>query len=182
MDDKLRKLLMMALRSDTNDHEASAAFQAARRMSKDKDVDKLLGSGVTTVVEKVVYRTAARGNHRRQFEISVPASFQFSMLERAFKDGAQHSVDVHMVSCESQSATYNSGLRLVVEVVGDKANVDNYSIMLDGYIDQVREKSRNTAAPKRSAPPRAKAPPQDSKPSAAQEAPQKGFWSKLFGK
>jgi hypothetical protein len=169
LDAKLEKLLMMALRSDTNDHEADAAFRAARRMSKGQDVHKMLSSGVTTVVEKVVYRTAALGNHKRQFEISVPASFQFSMLERVFLDGAQHSVDVHMISCGSQNNSINSGLKLVVEVVGDKSNVDDYSIMLDGYIDQVKDKVRGHS------------PPRSNKDSEKHSA-KKSFWSKLFGK
>lgn len=175
MDDKLHKLLMMALRSDTNDHEADAAFRAARRMSKGQDVHKLLSNGVSTVVEKVVYRAAAKGNHKRKIEILVPSRFQFSMMERVFKDGADHSVDVHMVSCESQSNKLNGGLKLVVEIVGDKSNVDDYSVMLDGYIDQVKDKVRNQSST------RAQTPPHNN-PASENKSSQKGFWAKLFGK
>ena len=174
MDAKLEKLLMMALRSDTNDHEADAAFRAARRMSKGQDVHKLLSSGVTTVVEKVVYRTREEGSFAREFILHIPPSYQFSMMERVFKDGDQHDVHVQMLKCDGQKSNITSGLRLEIRVSGTKQNVQAYSTMLDGYIAQIKN-SRTTNK-------QGARPAQAEKPPAADASPKKGFWSKLFGK
>lgn len=163
MDAKLHKLLMMALRSDTNSNEAQAAFIAARRFSLDKDVDKLLDSGVAT--ERVVYRTHNQNDYYNEFTLHIPSKFQFSMIERVFIDGVQLKVHVQMIKCEGQSGYSDKGALLVIGVSGTKNNVNKYSIMLDGYIDQIND---STSTKKTSTPPI--------------KTKEKSFWSNLFKK
>lgn len=165
MDTKLHKLLTMALRADTNDNEADSAFRAARRLTKDQDVTKLLDGGTERVVERVVYRTVPTGDHKIQLSITVPMTFQFAMIERIFGDAQALGVEIELISCKSQTAMADSGMCIVFRAIGNHTAVESFNDNMDNYIEQAERK----------APPKSSWTPPPGPPR------KKGFWEKLFG-
>lgn len=134
MNDRFRKALMLALRPDTGENEAAAAFSALRRMASNGNVSGLLNQETETKVvykEKIVYIPKAY-THQLTYVINVPASYLQSYINVIFKEASKFDIYVKIIYLNgSDDNRITSPSKIKFQAFGYKLHMDYYRNFLD---------------------------------------------------
>jgi hypothetical protein len=123
MDSKFRKILSLALHPNTKDGELSSAIDAARAMVAARGFDALLD-------EHDAYA---------EYEYTIPQSFQHTWIEKILTQAKIHKLDFNLIKCRTNDNTVSGSLVIKFRVGGNKKDIDDYTDVLAGYFNQVKE-------------------------------------------
>lgn len=145
MNNRFHKTLMLALRPDTSENEAAAAFSALRRMASNGNISDLLNqeSEVNTKVvfkEKNVYIPKSY-THRLTYVINVPAKYLQSYINAIFKEASKVDIYVKIIYLNgSDDKRITSPSKIKFQAFGYKHHIDQYRKFLDNVEKEMLEK------------------------------------------
>lgn len=154
MNERFRKTLVLALRSDTGENEAAAAFSALRRMALNGSVSELLSEKPEPKVvyrDKVIYKDrivyASNYTHTLTYTITVPATFLHSYIDKVFISAANSGLILNLISFKSSNGKVLSPTEIKFKVLGNESEIYSFSNYLDKIKHKIISKSSNTHSP-----------------------------------
>jgi len=147
MNERFRKTLVLALRSDTGENEAAAAFSALRRMASNGSVSELLNEKPTQVKEKVVYKDKViympkSYTHSLTYTTVIKATYLQDYINTVFTAAVKNDMCVHLISLEGSSDNkITSPTMLKFKVLGYELQIKEFSKFLDKIEKEMKEKS-----------------------------------------
>ena len=150
MNDRFRKTLVLALRSDTGENEAAAAFSALRRMASSGNVSTLLNEEPEARVvykDKMVYMPKSY-TYSLTYTIVIQATYLQNYIHTVFTAAVDAGMCVHLISLEGTDMKITSASKLKFQVLGYKLQIDKFSKFLDQIEKEMLQKtSKNSNAP-----------------------------------
>ena len=152
MDQKLEKILRLALHPGTGAGEAQAALNRARVMVDGQDLDKILGSATKSPQPKTEYRDRViyrdfHHTHRQRSTYKIADRWHHSFIERLFGDASNSGCRVEMVSCTTEEKSMDSRTVLTVDILGTEYSLYRFDRVIDGWFTEMNSKKTHTAAP-----------------------------------
>lgn len=156
MSDKLRNILTLALRPETGDGEATAAFTAARRLAAKSGLDGVLGTHSETqtktvykdrvvYMDRIIYRSIGFLNQKTlAFKLTVPATYHHTMVVRIFSMAYQLGVHVDVRSCITKNGKISDATVFELTLQGREYDVDALDREVDRCIDEIKSKVRTS--------------------------------------
>ena len=167
MDEKLQKILRLALHPATGENEAQAALNRARAMVGTEDLDKILGSTAPTVKteyrDRVIYRDGYYPYSQRSTYRIAPR-WQHSFTERLFRDAGKWGCKVEMISCTTEGESLGSRTVLTVNILGDEHNLDRFDSVIAGWFTEMNGVNKPATKPHAGATPRPNPQPNSTTP------------------
>jgi len=154
MSDKLRNILTLALRPETGDGEATAAFAAARRLAAKGGLNDVLGARAETKTvykdrvvykDRIVYRSIDFINQKTlSLKLTVPATYHHTMVERIFKTAYQLGVHVDVRSCTAKNGRISESTIFELTLQGREDDVMALDKEVDRCVDEIKSRERTS--------------------------------------
>jgi hypothetical protein len=148
MNDRFRKTLVLALRPDTGENEAAAAFSALRRMASSGNVSTFLDEKPET---KVVYKDktvhmAESYTHKFTYTVNIKATYLQDYIHTVFTNAVENGMCIHIIHLKGSSDNkITSPSELKFKVLGYEKGIKRFSDFLDRVEQEMLQKSQNNS-------------------------------------
>lgn len=150
MNDRFRKTLVLALRPDTGENEAVAAFNALRRMASSGSVSTLLDEKPETKVvykDKIVYMPESY-THKLTYTINLKASYLQDYIHTVFTNAVENGMCIHIIHLKpSSDKKITSPSELKFKVLGYEQDIKRFDAFLDRFEAEMLQKTKDTQGP-----------------------------------